>query len=207
MQTKPKIGLDIDEVLADFVKAHRAICVETFGKPEDPNLKPIDWPFSNYGLTKIQLGAIWELIRGTKDFWLDHIEPLNPERDKLLLGQAQQKYELYFITARAATEGMSVQQQTSLWLKRHLGVFEPIVLTVEHGPEKVALVNALNLRAFVDDKRETVEQIADTTRTESFLMDRLYNRVPKNFEGPLGADFGVTRIYSLAEYFDALEAL
>ena len=201
MQTKPKIGLDVDEVLADFVKAHRATCVEAFSKPEDPNLEPIDWPFSNYGLTEIQLGAVWELIRGTKDFWLDHIEPLDAERDSLLLERAQQKYELYFITARAATEGMSVQQQTSLWLKEHLGVFEPIVLAVESGVEKVALIEALNLRAFIDDRLETVESIAKETSAKAFVMDRLYNRTAVEWYTD------AKRVHSLAEYFDALEAL
>lgn len=195
---KPKIGFDVDEVLADFIGAHRAVCVEMFGKPEDPKLEPEDWAMSNYGLTKKEMSATWEKLRGTRDFWLDHVEPLDL-RLKEIMQQAEKEFEIYYITARTATKGMTAQQQTSQWLKQHLGAYEPIVLAVDDGHEKLNLVGALKLKAFIDDKWETAKAIGYASSAKSFLMDRVYNRnvIP----------YYTIRVHTVEEYLDEVRRL
>lgn len=198
MHVKPKIGFDVDEVLSDFIKAHRAICVKMFGKPEDPDLEPHDWAMSNYGLSSKEMGAVWVRLHGTRDFWLDHVEPLGPGL-KGTMQRADREFEIYYITARAQTKGMTVQQQTSRWLKQHLGVYEPIVLAVTGGAEKYPIITALGLKAFIDDKLETAMEVGARTAAKSFLMNREYNTSVH--------DAYFTRIHSVEEYLDGVGGL
>jgi 5'(3')-deoxyribonucleotidase len=48
-----RIGIDIDDVLADFIVEYVKIANGLFGKPE-VDAQPVDWEWSNFELTKEQ---------------------------------------------------------------------------------------------------------------------------------------------------------
>lgn len=162
-----RVGLDVDDVLADFIGRHAAICRMLFDKPAKGEL-PTDWVFSNYGLSKDQLETVWRYIRHQRNFWLS----LYP-RD--FYTEIPQWVQPFFITSRLQTAGDSVEVQTAQWISETFHVPWPCVI-VTHT-RKGAIVAALELDTFVDDKPENCEDVAEKApNCRVFLQDSSHNQ-------------------------------
>lgn len=170
------IGIDLDDVLANFIEKYIAICNRLHGKPPI-GTEPIDWEWSNLGMTKEQMDEAWAEVRQTYNFWDSLSKEKGATRDQM--EQLDSQHNLYFITARLATTGDSIQHQSCRWLLNEFGLAFPTVLvTYDKGP----LAAALKLDYFIDDRPKNVIEIANAVPTcKVFLKNSTHNA---SYESP-----------------------
>lgn len=148
-----RIGIDLDDVLADFIGEYIRLANVMYGEGSMEDI-PTDWEWSNFKLSKEQHTKIWDKIKSTRNFWL------NLKRTKGVTSQnlrsLAKMHDLVFITARVPTKGFSVQQQSAAWLSLELGLKYP---TVIEEKDKGPLASALYLDYFVDDRPKNCLEI------------------------------------------------
>lgn len=185
---RPAIGLDLDGVLADFSGEFSRRINEKYGLNSDPT-KQTDWDFLCQGVTAEQEAAIWADIDATPNFWLT-LNPLTQLEPNNL-----RPYKTYFITSRPETAGMTCDEQSAIWLRRHFFIANPtVIVSSMKGP----LVMALGVKAFLDDKPENCLNVrAYSPFTKVFILTQPYN---VNFDQP-----SVTRVATVAEFFERIK--
>lgn len=181
-----RIGVDVDDVLANFIKKFRHMAHLKFGV--DESIVPCDWKFSNFKLKPEQFSELWKEVADTNNFWID----LEPKEGCELMAKAEKKHDIFFISSRVASKGLSVKDQTGWWLASALSVhFPTVIITSEKGP----LAAALKLEAFIDDRDKNCIEIAQAVpNCKVFLKDAGHN---KNFN-----DF--PRVGSFDEFYNIL---
>jgi 5'(3')-deoxyribonucleotidase len=184
----PRIGVDVDGVLAQFNKPYAAL-LEELGVPtgtfpiEDPLFPPCwDWDIlymEKAGWSpeaiKAKIDVAWAAIRKSTAFWATlpsypttHLDIIN------LRTVVENAWDVYFITCRP---GMTAKFQTEAWLmsKGLKAPFIPTVLIVENGEvNKSRLCKALELDAIIDDKPSNLQNVRPPTT--KYLLDRPFNR-------------------------------
>lgn len=171
-------GIDIDGVLADFVRGFGDLA-RTLGYEIVPN----NW---GLGLTREQEQAVWKLVEEKNDFWLT-LPVLNYfPQDMLKVDDV-----VYFITKRKPTPGRSTSNDTANWIGFTLDWNDfPTVLAI---PNKGEVCRALKVDAFIDDKPENCWDVMDKSpATKVFLMDQPWNQW----------DTRVSRVKSLEEFIE-----
>lgn len=173
-----KLGLDLDGVLFDFNSAFVELAKATFPDVDFPAVSdkwPDNWDYMDDMIGKTGARILWNKIVTSKVFWMDL--PFYPHARALLTVANQYADELYFITARA---GKRVQQQSHEaidvvmhWLPT---VRHGAVIPVAQAEHKTALVHALRLTHYVDDKIETVLDVNSNTGARVAIWDRPWNR-------------------------------
>jgi 5'(3')-deoxyribonucleotidase len=164
-----KIGIDVDDVLADFIPAFRIRARELTGKPNS-EIEPCDWAWSNFGLTKDEMASVWSSLHNEHEFHLK-LNPL-PHTDSLTRLYAE--HELYFITARFQCLGRPAHIQTAEWIRKHYGIEYPVVIVSNN---KAAVASAIGLDYFIDDRAETCEAVAEAVENCTVVIkDREHNR-------------------------------
>lgn len=184
-----KIGIDIDGVLANFNAAFIALAEATYPDVKFPALGPTypdKWNFSDGILSPDQLSEVWRLIEVGGFWWT--LRPLPGTSH--FLQQLKSKYDLdaYFITSRP---GFGAKRETEWWLRKW-GSYNPTVLVVEHTDDKIPILRALRIQAYVDDNWETVRDAAEVAENV-YLFDAPYNQQSE--------PRGVLRISSLATFW------
>ena len=165
-----RIGIDLDDVLVDFISEYVKISNSLWGVPT-LNTEPIDWEWSNFNMTKEQHSAIWQKIRDTRNFWMNlgRAKGVSSHNVRALA----KIHDLVFITARIPTKGYSVQQQAATWLSLELGLKYP---TVIEESEKGPLAAALHLGYFIDDRPKNCIEIMNAVPTCGvYLKDSSHN--------------------------------
>jgi 5'(3')-deoxyribonucleotidase len=182
-ELKPQVGIDLDGVLADFISEYMKISRKLFHKP------PKNYVWDSWGpkfVTKEEDDRVWRHIKHTHNFWLS----LEKMENTNALMRRQKEMNLFFITSRVPTDGMSVMEQSMEWLARNYcipGAY--VAVSSEKGKE----CKALDLDFFLDDKPEYCTEIShESPKTKVFLQDRLYN---KDYHGK-----GVTRVANINEF-------
>jgi uncharacterized HAD superfamily protein len=191
MSRRLKVGVDMDGVIDDFVSAFRYEAQRVLGRAFP--LFSSDWDFSNWNMTAEEQGKVWDRIRETENWFLWREGPFSGSINPLL--NLSKSYELYFITTRVQTQGLSVQTQTQYRLS-NLGVeFPTVVVIKDKGPVSAAL----QLDAFIDDRIENLQRIQECSpSTKIYLMDQTYN---ENFREPESW----TRVRSLREFYEVIK--
>lgn len=142
-----RIGIDLDDVLANFMDKYLAFARARFGRP-DVGAAPVDWEWSNVLPDKREQAQVWADALAYPDFWetLDR----DPGASQESLQRLDGKHELYFPTARVETyTGLSVRKQSTKWLMKKFGIKYPtVIVAYEKGP----MATALKYDAFVDDR-------------------------------------------------------
>lgn len=151
------IAVDIDGVLANFVKAFSSLCHKLDRELrviEDPNIHTWDchawWGLSLKNSATIE--RAWQHIktRNNKGFWYSP-EPLNGFA-KLI--ELHRKLPVVFMTRR---DGGNVWADTVAWLRNN-GINEPLLYRVHPGEEKHELCAKLGISVIIDDSPKVVEQ-------------------------------------------------
>lgn len=141
-----KIGLDIDDVLADFVGAWLK---------RYPQNKPNFWNFDK------DFGEKYEAIKNDKEFWMN-IEPkIDPS-------------ELLFEPTCYITSRGVPSEWTEEWLQRN-GFPAVPVYTVGLGESKVEIAKQSGIDIFVDDRFENFVEL-NNAGICTFLMDANHNK-------------------------------
>lgn len=167
---KFNIGIDLDDVLADFMRAYTALAFEIFGRPA-LGTEPVDWEWTNYGLSKDEQQVVWDRIAETPNFWTTlSVEPGATWE----MMERLKKHNNYFITARVQCNGDTIQHQSCQWLLNNFGLsFPQVLVSYDKGP----LAAALKLDYFVDDRPKNVLEIKNAVPTcKTFLKDASHNQ-------------------------------
>lgn len=175
-----KLGIDLDGVVAAFSDKFCELANKRFGTAYSP-LSQTEWDFKPW-FSKAQVDEVWKYdIDCAKDFWLD-LRPLENTSSLKRVGQQGRDAELYFITSRTPTRGMSAREQTCWWLRSNFGITYPTVIVVDKASEKASIASALGLSSFIDDKAATVVAMHEAGIL-SYIKLSPYNCAEKYPEG------------------------
>lgn len=143
----PRIGLDIDEVIADWVKHWQQY--------HDIEVTPEFWNFDK------DIGKKFQTIKHDKNFWLSIPPKINPK---------SLPFEpTCYITSRPIPTEWSEQ-----WIQES-GFPTMPVYTVGLNQSKVDVAKRLNLDVFVDDRYENFVEL-NQAGICCYLMDAAHNR-------------------------------
>lgn len=175
-----RLGVDIDGVLANFNLAYAKLLTNQTGITF-PTTSP-DWPAVwNYdraaGITPEQEKTAWKTIMEDDTFWLN-LKPY-PEAQVVttqLNHLTKLGHECFFLTNRM---GNRAKVQTERFLYG-IGSDYPCVILVA---DKTPLIRLLGLNFFIDDKLDTVNEVARVAEEEklpvhghTYLLAAPYNR-------------------------------
>lgn len=145
-----RIGLDIDECIADFLTP--------YSKMSGSDAKPNHWAFC-YNI--VDNFTTWEDQMILDKFYLEDVKPLC---------DAHLPFEpVCYITNRPVDTWV-----TQFWLKKHKFPLKP-VFTTKSREEKVAIAKEEKLDYFIDDNYETFVEM-NKAGICCFLMDQAHNR-------------------------------
>jgi 5'(3')-deoxyribonucleotidase len=168
--TRLRIGIDVDMVLADFVKGFKIVAQEVVG--HELFGEPIDWHMSNWFASDRQFEEAWHQHCRIPNFYR-MLVPV-PDVYKISWRWFANKHLLYFLTNRPCTAGLPIEVQTADWLRNYLYLSHPTVIVSD---DKGSLAKALKLDVFIDDKPENLLEVCSANpSTRLYLMDCLHNR-------------------------------
>lgn len=193
------IAVDLDGVCSNFIKKFSTFANELYGSRchiiENPDeVKHWDW-YRWYPIKKVEEDAIWEKIVKTRDFWTS-LEVLNKGQweyfvDKI--GKAN-NINVYFITTRTETVGMTATRQSAIWLMNN-GWKYPFVIRTK---QKEKFIENLNIEFFIDDKAENLISVKKHNPT-----CRVYAQdVPYNADQITASGIECKRVSGLRQYTD-----
>jgi hypothetical protein len=169
-----RIGIDCDDVMIDFQKGFVAVLHKLYGRPP-LGTDPIDWDWSNCQVSKEEMAAAWKYTEGIHNFWAK-LEPLE-SFDAMTIGLLRKvcaKHDVFFITNRYPTLGLSPTEQTKHWLGIHAGIMSPNVLIAK---EKGPVATVLQLDAFIDDRPKNCIDVKLARPTAKvYLCDSSHNQ-------------------------------
>ena len=188
-----RLGFDIDGVLADFQTALGSACQES-GGTDAASVSAVDLP-------TVELKRAWRRIIRTPNWWttLSAYEP--DQIARLYELTRRNRWEVFFLTKRPATQGDTVQFQTQWWIERH-GFYLPAVATVPNSRGEI--VRALRLDLIVDDQFvECADCIASSTAKALLVLRHTADQAI----GSRATSQGIGVVSTLAEALDAIEQL
>jgi hypothetical protein len=132
--------------------------------------------------TPAEFKQVWAEIKRTQNFWLS----LAAYNDSVCAFErfliASHDHDIWIVTSRAETAGMTVAKQTDLWL-RCCGIRQHhnylAVVPVEDSKKKVDIYAAVGIEWSVDDKPETVIACQKLEGHKAFLLSRPWNTEAK----------------------------
>jgi hypothetical protein len=157
MSSVINIGIDLDGVCANFGLVYSAIANKIIG-PQCPIINNeteiLYWEWEKwYPITKENDEMIWSYIRNSENFWTS-VPVLNKDNFIYMTKKLQNipNVNIYFITTRIETRGLTMRNQSVLWLTQH-GWRTPQVIGVK---TKGTISAILKLDYFIDDKSQNV---------------------------------------------------
>ena len=187
-----RYGCDVDGVLADFNIAFIQRVIDINAKdlfpPRPFDIPTWDYPQS-YGYTQLEVSDAWASIIRDRTFWQNL--PAYEDTKKFLAQLSAESIkgnDVYFITSRP---GVAAKYQTEWWLTVHGFICTPTVLI---SSQKGKCVSALQCDKYIDDRWENALDVATTTGSEVYLLDRPWNQ---RWETPTG----IRRISTFNEMF------
>lgn len=186
------IGVDVDDVLADFIAGFTLLAHTRYGVPLDT--RPVDWSWNNYGLSTSQIDNLWYEIYGTHEFWTG----CEKAEGTSLVKQAWLSDRLYFVTARKDCKGRPADVQTAEWLLGNYDVEYPTVIcSVNKGP----IAAALGFEAFIDDRPKNCEEVLAAVPTCHVYLKKSHHNA--SYTPPKG----ITRVDNFDRFYTAIQDL
>ncbi len=164
------IAFDIDGVLANFTDAYAKRLVKVSGEnllPTPLTIPNWDWD-KHYGYTADQINATWENIIADGLFW-QKLDPLAEPEVFSRINVLSKFHPVYFITNRV---GKNCKQQTEKFLYTQ-GIYYPTVLIASN---KKPIIDSLKIDFFIDDRLETMNELAPLKKPHFYLKDTTYNQ-------------------------------
>ena len=171
------VGVDLDGVVANFVKRFSQFCNQLYGDKcrviEDNNeVKEWDWQLW-YPVKDTEVQRTWAEIINTRDFWLS-LELLNRGQWEYFIDKIgkSNNINVYFITTRQETTGMTATKQSAQWLENNSWKQPYVIKTMN----KEKFIEDLNIEFFIDDKAENIIDIKKHNPTcRVYAQDLPYN--------------------------------
>ncbi len=198
------ISFDLDGVLSNFHYSFSLIGNRLFDLPIIEDIEDVkEWVWEDwYPMTKNQKNAIWKEIDTNIDlFWLN-MRPLYNTFQRLHKLE-EFGHNLFFITSRKNTAGLSALKQTKLWLEKQ-GLKDFSVIPTH---KKGMVLNRAEIEYFIDDMPENIiEATVEAPKCKSFLLARQYNSYAIEFLQKFHKyrkNIGI--VYSVDEFLDIIE--
>lgn len=173
-----RIGIDVDDVCANFQKRFVTLLHEMYGRPS-LDTTPVDWNWSNCQVTNSEMKEAWVKAAGTNNLWakLERLPSFDADTVHLLY-VASQRHDVFFVTNRFDTPGASAMKQTKYWFFHNAYIQAPnVLLAKDKGP----MATVLQLDAFIDDKPQNcLDVLAARPTAQVYLADSSHN---KTFDG------------------------
>jgi len=167
-----KIGIDLDDVLADFMPAYLRLAHNRFGRPPIGAM-PIDWEWSNILPSKEDQDLVWQDVKAIPNFWetLYIMEGVHPWK----LYEMDRDHVVYFPTARMEVHGpASAAKQSAAWLREKFNIEFPAVFAAY---EKKPMALALKYDYFIDDRPKNCIDIHEALPDcKVYLKDSSHNQ-------------------------------
>lgn len=175
-----KIAIDVDGVLARFEAGVESIANKIWPGKIPPGYMPHGWDYEDV-LTSEEWKQVWAAIKKENNFWLS-LPPYTTNVGSLATFlYTTEGHDIYFVTARVQTAGMTVAKQTAYWLHT-CGIYEnhnyTAVLACD-ADRKVDIYEAVGIRLSIDDKGETVMACDKLANHKAYLLDRPWNQDAK----------------------------
>lgn len=170
MSRLPIVGMDLDDVLADFIKSFMQLAHKRYGV--DPSLRPTSWEWDDVNMTADMVKGTWDDIIAIENFWetLDVVQGVEPR----LIQSLDNNVKLYFPTARALVKGDDVGKQSARWIRNKFGIDIPTVIV---SSEKGEMAKALKYDYFIDDRPKNCLDIkAALPDCQVFLANASHNQ-------------------------------
>lgn len=168
-----KIGVDIDGVIANFIRGFSILARNRFGKhvPIIENKEDIlTWDFSFLNITEREAGEIFIEIQKSDSFWTTlKVVDLESWRDFITEFNTD-KYEVYFISNRE--NGINLHSQTVKWLNS-VGWRNPQVILTK---TKHYIIGLLEIDYFIDDNSKNCQDALMLTSADCYVYDYPHNR-------------------------------
>lgn len=164
--------IDVDDVLTDFNSAFLNLCHEFFGTPKDVQITVWDFYKCVPGLTYEMEQIVWKKIKQTENFY-ESLPVYASQEDLLLLKEFIEagRHDIFFITSRFPTKGKTVEEQTTFWIEKYVGIRPRVFVT----PKKGMLCRQLEIRLALDDAPHHIEDLTNHG-IQTVVMDWSYNR-------------------------------
>jgi uncharacterized HAD superfamily protein len=184
---KPIVIIDVDMVLADYVKRFVDDSRKLFKKPKKGYIQT-HYYFTECGWTELEEKQIQAKQKAQPYFWRS-IEKMPNTGD---LRKRADALNLFFVTARFSTDGAPMIYQTADWLQDNYGIKDAYVISAtKKGPVAIDL----DADFAIDDKPQNCIEIAQALPScKVYLQDAPYN-----------ADFKDKRIERIASINEFLK--
>lgn len=167
------IGIDLDDVLADFITEYVILANKRFGRPAVGTL-PVDWEWSNVLPDPKEQELVWQDTDAIRNFWTTL--PVEEGASPFLIRELDILHDVYFPTARrkAGPDSWPTHLQSAVWIKQKFGVEYPrVIVSYEKGP----LAAALKYDYFIDDRPKNCIDIQKAVpKCKVYLKDSTHNQ-------------------------------
>jgi len=165
-----RVAIDVDGVLAEFTLSFTTLATN-MGLCEAPRFckDQQTWEF------EFDVDPVWNVWKGLWNKWMT-LDPLIYPWDILKLNDAIRDHDVYFITTRPGTRGLTADRQTEYWLAG-LGINTMMsrVIATKAG-SKGRLMEALDIEIAIDDSPNYLNEIVlDTSSTQVVVREWPYN--------------------------------
>jgi 5'(3')-deoxyribonucleotidase len=167
-----KIGIDLDDVLADFMPAYLGLAYKRFGRPPLGSM-PVDWEWSNILPSKEDQEAVWRDVKDIPNFWKTLL--IMPGVHRWKVHEMDRDHTVYFPTARVEVHGPeSAAKQSAAWIQENFDIEFPAVFAAY---EKKPMAIALKYDYFLDDRPKNCIDIHDALpNCKVYLKDISHNQ-------------------------------
>jgi len=200
----PKISIDVDGVIADFVSGFTKIANRRYPNLFPPGYVQRRWHFeaNDVGCTKEMVDQVWADIQREPHFWLN-LSLYNSKEAialKNFLAENYGKVDVYYVTSRVPSGGNSVLWQTQAWLKDfHLFSDSCSVIVKPQGVRKEEIYEAVGIGWSVDDYIENIPIDLTATEHKGYLIKRPWNA--EHWEGEYKSENLLT-VDSMEDYLN-----
>ena len=172
-----RIAFDCDGVLTCFEKNVYLVAEELWPGKMPENYVPRDWDYTDI-FTKKEWSAVWAKIKTIPDFWLR--QPEMPESVQALKEfRILNKADIWFLTLRQQTGGVSAKYQTQLWLLQRqligIGDLEKVI-AVAKPEEKEQYIRYFGIDYSIDDLGDAVERHNSIPDHKAYVLDQPWNQ-------------------------------
>lgn len=172
------ISLDIDGVFASFENGFSKVVNSIYPNRIPYGYSPKDWDWSEI-LTKEELKTSWDKTLQMEDFWLSLI-PFDHTLYELqrFLTFSRKGVQIYYLTSRPETKGLSALQQTNTWLKWNgIKPDNSSVIVVKSTAQKAEYIKLLGAKYSLDDYGPTIIECNKIEGHTAVLFDKTYNQM------------------------------